>query len=115
MTSRRNYKQEEPGENIFSATIGIVFFGTPHDTSSPLAMERYCKNLARITDPVQSRKDIDLRRFRALLDGENLVTLPNVIALLEDGRITVVSFFETSPMMTEAGPLMVGTRAKRPI
>ncbi|KAI9859753.1 MAG: hypothetical protein M1813_006470 [Trichoglossum hirsutum] len=87
---------------VFSATIGIIFLGTPHQVTNSSSWFDLLSETKAISTPMKESLNFLKKTQNEFL--HDLLTFRNI---LNDGRIAVVSFFETRAIATEQGPRLI--------
>ncbi|KAH0563335.1 hypothetical protein GP486_002097 [Trichoglossum hirsutum] len=87
---------------VFSTTIGIIFLGTPHQVTNSSSWFDLLSETKAISAPMKESLNFLKKTQNEVL--HDLLTFRNI---LNDGRIRVVSFFETRAIATEQGPRLV--------
>jgi ankyrin repeat protein len=87
----------EPDASMSSSTAGIVFFGTPHQSTSPSAWSTLYESIATTTT-ADTKSIKETSRFVQDMADKAIIESDDFKSFMDARGIPIVSFFESKPM-----------------
>jgi hypothetical protein len=97
---------DEISLSILQSTLGVLFFGTPHQSSSSSAWRMLYSSIASIAVGQPHSLSEPLSPIR-ISDMESPEEGSSFKSLIDENRISIVSFFETKPMEAKGSTMKV--------